>query len=48
METLQREVTAWEHERNRIRATVDWRFRVADARANMKHVYPNIITVADH
>lgn len=46
MATPQREVTAWERERNRIRATVDWRFRVSDAREKMKSVYPIITTVA--
>jgi len=40
--TLEREVAAWQHERNSARATVDWRFTTADARIKLKRLYPTI------
>lgn len=40
-ETLAREVAAWEWERNEQHATVNWRFKVADARTKLKRLYPN-------
>ena len=39
-ETLEREVAAWEAERNASGGTVDWRFTTADARIKLKHLYP--------
>lgn len=41
-ETLQREVIAWEHDRNRRVTKVDWRFTTADARVKLKRLYPSI------
>jgi hypothetical protein len=38
--TLEREVTAWQTARNRIRRRVDWRFTTSDARIKLKHLYP--------
>jgi transposase len=38
--TLTREVAAWEAARNELRATVQWRFKVADARTKLKRLYP--------
>jgi len=38
--TLEREVGAWERDRNEKRATVDWRFSVGDARETLKRLYP--------
>ncbi len=38
--TLEREVAAWETERNDARATVAWRFTSAAARTKLHHVYP--------
>ena len=37
---LVKEVTAWEGERNEQHATVNWRFKVADARTKLKRLYP--------
>jgi hypothetical protein len=33
---------AWETKRNDAKATINWRFTVADARVKLKHVYPSI------
>jgi DDE superfamily endonuclease len=38
---LEGEVGAWEAERNEQHATVNWRFKVADARTKLKRLYPN-------
>ena len=34
------ETTAWEKERNRKEARIDWRFTADDARIKLKHLYP--------
>ena len=39
--TLIREVSAWEQQRNREQATIDWRFAVTDAREKLKRLYPS-------
>src|SRR5438874_6432757 len=39
-ETLQREVTAWEGDRNGRAARMEWRFTAEDARIKLKHLYP--------
>lgn len=39
-QTLQREVAAWEAQRNVERATIKWRFTTADARVKLHHLYP--------
>jgi len=41
-ETLIREVSAWESERNAKSATVEWRFTTDDARIKLKKLYPTI------
>lgn len=41
-EALQREVKAWETERNERRATVNWRFGTSDARVKLERLYPNL------
>ncbi len=38
--TLEREVAAWEAERNAATRTITWRFTTADARIKLKHLYP--------
>jgi hypothetical protein len=38
-ETLQREVAAWEAERNARKVTVDWRFTSNDARVKLTRLY---------
>ena len=40
LDTLRREVTAWQHARNAQRATVKWLFNVTDARTRLVRVYP--------
>jgi hypothetical protein len=42
LETLQREVGAWERERNRHPHTVNWQFTTADARVKLKRLYPEV------
>jgi PAS domain-containing protein len=41
METLEREAQAWCRERNRLGASVDWRFRTEDARTKLRSLYPS-------
>jgi len=41
LETLRAEVTAWQTDRNTAGATVNWRFRAADARIKLKRLYPS-------
>jgi hypothetical protein len=40
--TLEREVAAWEKERNAAGKSIDWRFTTADARIKLRHLYPVI------
>ena len=42
IESLGREVRAWEAERNRRGASVEWRFTTDDARARLRKLYPSI------
>ena len=42
IEALRREVEAWGAERNRLGASVDWRFTTADARTKLRKLYPSI------
>jgi hypothetical protein len=37
---LEREVIAWEAERNSLAGTIDWRFTTDDARIKLKRLYP--------
>jgi hypothetical protein len=39
-EALGRETKAWETERNRLGASVDWRFGTEDARTKLRNLYP--------
>jgi DDE superfamily endonuclease len=41
IQTLEREATAWCTERNRLGASVDWRFRTEDARIKLRSLYPS-------
>jgi transposase len=41
-DTVQREVAAWEAERNQRASPVDWQFTTADARTKLKRLYPVI------
>jgi hypothetical protein len=40
--TLEKEVKAWQEDRNAKVVKVDWRFTTADARIKLKHLYPVI------
>jgi hypothetical protein len=40
--TLTREIAAWEHQRNREKATIDWRFSVTEARRKLERLYPSL------
>ena len=41
LETLRREVAAWERARNAAAVKVDWQFTTADARIKLKRLYPS-------
>ncbi|BAZ19451.1 transposase [Kalymmatonema gypsitolerans NIES-4073] len=51
-ETLKREIAAWELTRNTEKASVNWRFKIRDARNKMERLYPPIepikVAVADY
>jgi hypothetical protein len=40
--TLQREIAAWEHQRNTEQVTIDGRFSVSDARHKLDRLYPSL------
>lgn len=40
IQQLQREIEAWEQQRNQQKATVNWRFTTQDARLKFKRLYP--------
>jgi hypothetical protein len=42
LDTLRREVAAWQDARNAAGGTVNWRFTTADARIKLKRLYPSI------
>lgn len=42
VETLRREAQAWEEERNRAGASVEWRFTTDDARTKLRKLYPSV------
>jgi hypothetical protein len=42
LETLKREVAAWERARNAAQVGVDWQFTTADARVKLKRLYPTV------
>jgi hypothetical protein len=39
-DTMKREISAWQEQRNRAGVTIEWSFRVADARRKLDHLYP--------
>jgi hypothetical protein len=43
-ESLEREIQAWEKERNDANATIDWQFTTKDARIKLKRLYPSYHT----
>ena len=42
MQTMKKEVYAWECARNNRQTKINWQFRTADARVKLKKLYPNI------
>lgn len=42
IEQLQREITAWEVDRNQAQKSVEWHFTTQQARGKLKHLYPEI------
>ena len=40
-ETLKREISAWEEERNKKSAKIEWRFTNTKARVRLKRLYPS-------
>lgn len=42
LDTLRREIHAWEEKRNEAVVKVDWQFTTADARVKLKKLYPTI------
>ena len=44
IETLRKEITAWELKRNNQQQGVDWQFTTDDARIKLKRLYPQILT----
>ena len=42
LETLRKEIIAWEKTRNGAQKTVDWQFSTTDARGKLKSLYPKI------
>ena len=40
--TLQKEIAAWEDDRNNRQTQVDWQFTTADARIKLKSLYPKL------
>jgi hypothetical protein len=42
-ESLARKVTAWQQERNKACAKIDWQFTTADARIKLRRLYPKLI-----
>ncbi len=47
VQTLAREVAAWQAPRNEAKATVDWRFGSGEARTKLARLYPVITPVAE-
>lgn len=43
-QTLQKEVTQWQNQRNSRKAKVDWRFSTDNARIKLKRLYPMLLT----
>lgn len=46
--TLAAEVAAWQEARNRDKVTIEWCFKVADARKKLHRAYPKLTPAADH
>ena len=42
LDTMRREIAAWELDRNNLHANVDWHFRTSDARIKLRSLYPKL------
>ena len=42
VEELEREVQAWQEQRNAAATTINWRFTSVDARIKLKRLYPSL------
>jgi hypothetical protein len=42
IETMRKEVAAWEADRNNVKAGINWRFTTEDARVKLRRLYPKI------
>ncbi len=42
MKTLQRQITAWQNDRNNRQSKIHWHFTTTDARIKLKHLYPKL------
>ena len=45
--SLREELAAWEVERNKVAAKVNWQFRTADARVKLSSLYPRFTTASE-
>lgn len=45
--SLREELAAWEVERNKVAAKVNWQFRTADARVKLSLLYPTFTTASE-
>ena len=43
LDTLNAELAAWQHQTNAEQRQVDWHFTTADARAKLRHLYPEVL-----
>jgi len=41
MDGIERQVNAWQNDRNQTKARADWQFTTADARIKLRRLYPN-------
>ena len=47
-DALQRNISAYEAQRNTAGSTINWRFTAQDARAKMRRLYPDISTLTEY
>lgn len=43
-DTLEKEIEAWEEDRNSQQARIHWLFKVEDARTKLDHLYPSLLS----
>lgn len=42
IDEVRKQLDAWQHERNQMQTTINWRFTASDARIKLKRLYPSI------